>query len=96
MKIRPLHDRVVVRRMEEELMSAGGIMIPGNAAEKPMRGEVLAVGPGKSMDNGDTRAVAVKVGDVVLFGKYAGTEVEVNSQKLVVMREDDIMGVIEK
>jgi len=96
MKIRPLHDRVVVRRMEDERTTAGGIVIPDSAAEKPMRGEVIAIGTGKILDNGDQRALAVKVGDVVLFGKYSGTEVKVNGQELVVMREDDIMGVIEK
>lgn len=96
MKIRPLHDRVVVRRMEEERTTAGGIVIPDSAAEKPMRGEVISVGAGKVLDNGDLRALAVKVGDVVMFGKYSGTEVKVDGQELVVMREDDIMGVIEK
>ncbi len=96
MKIRPLHDRVVVRRMEEERTSAGGIVIPDSAAEKPMRGEVVAFGPGKSLENGDVRALAVKTGDVVLFGKYSGTEVKIDGQELVVMREDDIMGIIEK
>lgn len=96
MKIRPLHDRVVVRRMEEEKTSAGGILIPDSATEKPMRGEVIAVGAGKILDNGDVRALAVKIGDTVLFGKYSGTEVKVAGQELVVMREDDIMGVIEK
>lgn len=96
MKIRPLHDRVVVRRMEEERTTAGGIVIPDSATEKPMRGEVIAVGAGKVLDNGDVRALAVKIGDIVLFGKYSGTEVKVAGQELVVMREDDIMGVIEK
>jgi chaperonin GroES len=96
MKIRPLHDRVVVRRIEEERTTAGGIVIPDSAAEKPMRGEVIAVGLGKHLDNGDLRALAVKVGDVVLFGKYSGTEIKLSGQELVVMREDDIMGVIEK
>jgi len=96
MKIRPLHDRVVVRRMEEERTTAGGILIPDSAAEKPMRGEIIAVGLGKALDNGDVRALAVKVGDVVLFGKYSGTEVKVDGQELVVMREDDIMGIVEK
>jgi chaperonin GroES len=95
MKIRPLHDRIVVRRQEEERTSAGGIVIPDSAAEKPSRGLVLAVGNGKPLDNGDTRSLAVKVGDVVLFGKYAGNEVKVNGEELVVMREDDIMAVIE-
>ncbi|MFC3909917.1 co-chaperone GroES [Legionella dresdenensis] len=96
MKIRPLHDRVVVRRLEEEKKTAGGILIPDNAAEKPMQGEVIAVGGGKHLDNGDVRALAVKVGDTVLFGKYSGTEVKIGGQELVVMREDDIMGVVEK
>ncbi|MFY7697282.1 MAG: co-chaperone GroES [Legionella sp.] len=95
MKIRPLHDRVVVRRIPEELKSAGGIVIPDSAAEKPMRGEIIAVGAGKILDNGEVRALAVKVGDTVLFGKYSGTEVKVNGQEMVVMREDDIMGVVE-
>ena len=95
-KIRPLHDRVVVRRLEDERTSAGGIVIPDSAAEKPMRGEVLAIGAGKVLENGDTRALAVKVGDVVLFGKYSGTEVKINYEEVVVMREDDIMAVIEK
>lgn len=96
MKIRPLHDRVVVRRMEEERTSPGGIVIPDSATEKPMQGEVVAAGPGKTLDNGDVSALAVKVGDVVLFGKYSGTEVKIGADELVVMREDDIMGVVEK
>ncbi len=96
MKIRPLHDRVVVRRLEEERTTAGGIVIPDSATEKPMRGEIVAIGAGKVLDNGDVRVLAVKVGDVVLFGKYSGTEVKVDGQELVVMREDDIMGIIEK
>jgi chaperonin GroES len=96
MKIRPLHDRVVVRRMEEERTTAGGIVIPDGATEKPMRGVVVAVGAGKILDNGDVRMLAIKVDDVVLFGKYSGTEVKVGAEELVVMREDDIMGVIEK
>lgn len=96
MKIRPLHDRVVVRRLEEERKTAGGIVIPDSATEKPMRGEVISVGVGKILDNGDVRALAVKVGDVVLFGKYSGTEVKIDGEELVVMREDDIMGIIEK
>jgi chaperonin GroES len=96
MKIRPLHDRVVVRRMEEERTTAGGIVIPDSATEKPMRGEVIAIGAGKVLDNGDLRTLAVKVGEVVLFGKYSGTEVKIDGKELVVMREDDIMGVVEK
>ena len=95
MKIRPLHDRVVIRRMEEERTSAGGIVIPDSATEKPSRGEVIAIGTGKIMEDGKVRSLDVKVGDKVLFGKYSGTEVEVGSEKLLVMREDDIMGIIE-
>jgi len=95
MKIRPLHDRVIIRRMEEEKTSPGGIVIPDSAAEKPVKGEVLAVGNGKIMENGEQRALDVKVGDTVLFGKYSGTEVKADGEELVVMREDDIMGVIE-
>ena len=95
MKIRPLQDRVIVKRMEEERTSAGGIVIPDSAAEKPVKGEVIAVGTGKVLDNGEKRPVDLKVGDKVLFGKYSGTEVKVNDEELLVMREDDIMGVIE-
>lgn len=96
MKIRPLDNRVVVQRLEEERTSAGGIVIPDSAAEKPMKGKVLVVGPGKTMENGDKLAVAVKEGEIVLFGKYSGTEIKIDGQELVVMREDDIMAVIEK
>jgi chaperonin GroES len=96
MNIRPLHDRVVVKRVEEERKSAGGIVIPDTAAEKPIRGEVVAVGNGKILESGDRRPLAVKVGDQVLFGKYAGTEVKVDGQDLLVMREDDVMAVLEK
>jgi chaperonin GroES len=95
MKLRPLHDRVIVKRMEEERMSAGGIVIPDSAAEKPVRGEVLAVGNGKILENGDKRALDISVGDMVLFGKYSGTEVKVEGDELLVMREEDIMAVIE-
>jgi chaperonin GroES len=95
MNIRPLHDRVVIRRREEERTSAGGIVIPDSATEKPIQGEVLAVGKGKILDNGDVRPLDVKVGDRVLFGKYSGTEVKISGEEVVVMREDDIMGVIE-
>ena len=95
MKLRPLHDRVIVKRMEEERLSSGGIVIPDNATEKPVRGEVLAVGNGKILDSGDQRGLDVKVGDKVLFGKYSGTEVKVDGDELLVMREDDIMAVIE-
>jgi chaperonin GroES len=95
MNIRPLHDRVIVKRMEEERTTAGGIVIPDTAAEKPIRGEVMAAGKGKILENGEVRPLDVKVGDKVLFGKYSGTEVKVNGQDLLVMREEDIMGVIE-
>jgi chaperonin GroES len=95
MSIRPLHDRVLVRRMEDETVSAGGILIPDNAKEKPSRGEILAVGNGKHLDNGDVRPLEVKVGDKVLFGKYSGNEVKVDGEELLVMREDDIVGIIE-
>ena len=95
MNIRPLHDRVIVRRKEEERTSAGGIVIPDTATEKPMRGEIVAAGNGKILENGDVRPVDVKVGDEVLFGKYSGTEVKVEGEELIVMREEDIMGVIE-
>jgi chaperonin GroES len=95
MNLRPLHDRVIVKRMEEERLSAGGIVIPDSAAEKPVRGEVLAVGNGKILENGDKRDLDVKAGDKVLFGKYAGTEVKVDGEELLVMREEDIMAVIE-
>ncbi len=95
MKIRPLHDRVIVKRMEEERTSPGGIVIPDAATEKPVKGEVLAVGNGKILENGDQRPLDLKVGDRVLFGKYSGTEVKVDGEELLVMREDDIMAVIE-
>jgi chaperonin GroES len=95
MKLRPLHDRVIVKRMEEERMSAGGIVIPDSATEKPIRGEGLAVGNGKILENGDKRALDINVGDAVLFGKYSGTEVKVEGEELLVMREEDIMAVIE-
>ncbi|MGH8478158.1 MAG: co-chaperone GroES [Gammaproteobacteria bacterium] len=95
MNIRPLHDRVIVKRLEEERTSSGGIVIPDTAAEKPMKGQVVAAGPGKLSDEGKLRPLDVKAGDKVLFGKYSGTEVKVDGQDLVVMREDDIMGIIE-
>jgi len=95
MKLRPLHDRVIVKRMEEERMSAGGIVIPDSATEKPVRGEVLAVGNGKILESGDKRALDIGVGDTILFGKYSGTEVKVDGEELLVMREEDIMAVIE-
>lgn len=95
MNIRPLHDRVVVKRMEEERTSAGGIVIPDSATEKPIRGKVIAIGKGKLLENGDTRPLDVKVGDNVLFGKYSGTEVKIKEEEYVIMREDDIMGILE-
>ena len=95
MNIRPLHDRVVIRRTEEERTSPGGIVIPDSATEKPIKGEVVAVGNGKVLDSGKTRALDLKAGDKVLFGKYSGTEVKVDGEELLVMREDDVMAVIE-
>ena len=95
MKIRPLHDRVVVKRMEEEKTSPGGIVIPDSATEKPIKGEVIAIGNGKIQENGNAQPLDVKVGDIVLFGKYSGTEVKVDSDELVVMKEDDIMAVLD-
>jgi len=95
MKIRPLHDRVIIRRMEEERTSPGGIVIPDSATEKPIKGEVIAVGNGKLLENGDVRALDLKAGDTVLFGKYSGTEVKVDGEELLVMKEDDVMAVIE-
>lgn len=95
MNIRPLHDRIIIRRTEEERKSPGGIVIPDTAAEKPIQGEVIAVGKGKALDSGEVRPLEVKVGDKVLFGKYSGTEVKLNGSEVLVMREEDIMGVIE-
>ena len=95
MNIRPLHDRVLVKRVEEETKSAGGIVLPGSAAEKPSRGTVMAIGRGKLLENGDVRPLDVKVGDHILFGKYSGSEVKVDGEDLIVMREDEIMAVIE-
>ena len=94
MKIRPLHDRVLVKRLEEEKTPPGGIVIPDSAAEKPIRGEVVGAGNGKILDNGQVRALDVKVGDKVLFGKYSGTEVKVDGVEYLVMREDDIMAIL--
>ena len=95
MALRPLHDRVIIKRLEEEKVSAGGIVIPDSAAEKPIRGEVIAAGNGKILEDGKVRPIAVKKGDKVLFGKYSGTEVKVDGQELLVMREEDLMAVIE-
>ena len=94
MNIRPLHDRVIVRRMDEEKTSPGGTVIPDSATEKPLKGEVLAIGKGKLLENGDVRPLDVKVGDKILFGKYSGTEVNVDGEDLLVMREDDITAII--
>ena len=95
MKIRPLHDRVIIKRLEEERTSPGGIVIPDTATEKPIRGKVIAVGSGRITEKGEIRPLDLKKGDTVLFGKYSGTEVKVDGEELVVMREDDIMAVIE-
>ena len=95
MKIRPLHDRIIVKRWEEEKTSPGGIVIPDSAAEKPVKGEIVAVGNGKILESGEIRALDLKVGDKVIFGKYSGTEVKVDGQDLLVMREDDIMAVFD-
>ena len=96
MSIRPLHDRVIVRRMEEEKTSPGGIVIPDSATEKPIKGEVVAVGKGKILENGDIRPLDVKKGDKILFGKYSGTEVKVDGEEMLVMREDDITAIVEE
>jgi len=95
MKIRPLHDRVVVKRLEEERKTPGGIVIPDTATEKPVQGKVVAVGNGKILEDGKVRPLDVKVGDKILFGKYSGTEVKVDGDELIVMREEDVMAVIE-
>ncbi|MAW28071.1 MAG: co-chaperone GroES [Gammaproteobacteria bacterium] len=95
MSIRPLHDRVVVRRLEEETKSAGGIVIPDSATEKPSQGEVLAVGPGKKLDNGSVQEVDLKVGDKILFGQYAGSTVKMEGEELLIMTESEVFGVIE-
>jgi chaperonin GroES len=94
MKVRPLHDRVIVKRIEDEQVSRGGIIIPDTAKEKPMKGKVIAAGPGRHLDNGEVRPLTVKEGDVVLFSKYGGTDVKINGEDHLIMREDDILGVI--
>ena len=94
MKIRPLHDRVIIKRMESETKSAGGIVIPDNAAEKPIKGEVIAVGKGKILENGEVRALDLKVGDKVLYGKYSGTEVTIDGENLLILRESDILAKV--
>ena len=95
MQFRPLHDRVVVKRVEEEAKTRGGIIIPDTAKEKPMQGEVIAVGPGARDDKGEVQALDVRVGDRILFGKWSGTEVKVDGEELLIMKESDVMGVIE-
>ena len=96
MKIRPLHDRVVIRRKEEETKTAGGIVLPGSATEKPQQGEVLAVGHGRLLDNGDLRPLDLKVGDVVVFGQYSGQTIKIDGEELLIMQESEIFGVFEK
>ena len=96
MKIRPLHDRVIVRRLEEEEKTKGGIIIPDTAKEKPLEGKVIAVGKGKILENGEVRPLDVKEGDRILFGKYSGTEVKIEGDEHLILREEDILGVIEK
>ncbi len=95
MKIRPLHDRILVKRLEEEEKTKGGIIIPDSAKEKPIEGEVKAVGNGRVLDNGETRPLEVKEGDRILFGKYAGTEIKIEGEEFLMMREDDVLGIIE-
>jgi chaperonin GroES len=95
MNFKPLYDRVLVKRVEEESRSAGGIIIPDTAKEKPLRGKVLATGAGKLQDDGKLRPLAVREGDVVLFGKYAGTEIKINGEEQTILREDDILGIVE-
>jgi len=95
MNIRPLHDRVVVRRLEEETTSAGGIVLPDSATEKPSQGEVLAIGPGKTLDNGDLKPLDVKVGDKVIFGQYGGSTVKIDGEELLILNESEIFGVLE-
>lgn len=95
MKIRPLHDRVIVKRIEQQRKTASGIVIPDTAAEKPEQGEVVAVGPGKSLNDGSVRPLTLKVGDQVLFGKYAGQTVKIDGEEILVMREEDVLGVLE-
>lgn len=94
-KVRPLHDRVIVRRLDEEEKSAGGIIIPDSAKEKPIQGKVIAVGKGKSLENGEVRPLDVKEGDTVIFSTYAGTEIKLDGEAFLMMREDDILGVLE-
>lgn len=96
MKIRPLHDRVIVKRVEEDQVSRGGIIIPDTAKEKPIKGKVVAVGPGRRLDSGETRPLTVQPGDTVLFSKYGGTDIKIDNEEHLILREDDILGIIEK
>ncbi len=96
MKIRPLHDRILVKRLEEEEKTKGGIIIPDTAKEKPIEGEVIAVGNGRVLENGEVKPLEVKVGDRILFGKYAGTEIKIEGEEYLMMREDDVLGIIEE
>jgi len=96
MKIRPLHDRILAKRLEEEEKTKGGIIIPDTAKEKPIEGEVIAVGNGKILENGEVRPLEVKVGDRILFGKYAGTDIKIEGEEYLIMREEDVLGIIEK
>lgn len=93
--LRPLYDRILIKREEEETTTGGGILIPDSAKEKPAQGKVIAVGSGKPLDNGETRPIAVTVGDVILFGKYSGTDVKLNGEEYLVIREDDVMGILD-
>ncbi|MDD2814344.1 MAG: hypothetical protein RL368_1579 [Pseudomonadota bacterium] len=95
MSIRPLHDRVIVKRVEEERKTASGIVIPDSATEKPVRGKIIAVGKGKILENGEVRPLDVKVGDIVLFGKYSGSEIKFDGEELLVMREEDLVAILE-
>lgn len=95
MNIKPLQDRVIVKRLEEEEKTAGGLIIPDAAKEKPQSGKILAVGPGKVLENGTKLELTVKEGDTVLFGKYAGTEIKIDGEEVLIMREDDILGIVE-
>ena len=95
MSIRPLHDRVIVKRVEEERRTASGIVIPDSATEKPVRGKIIAVGKGKILENGEVRPLDVKIGDIVLFGKYSGTEIKIDGEELLVMREEDLVAILE-
>ncbi len=95
MKVRPLHDRVLVKRVEDEQVSRGGIIIPDTAKEKPIRGRIVATGPGRRLDSGDVRALTVKEGDVVLFSKYGGTDIKIDGEDHLIMREDDILGILD-